>query len=86
MPQTKIANVSLPSSIDLQPKKINIENSELVCLEGEAKLVNEKDWKNELYREVSKYDPKPIRVRLIPYYAWGNRGHSEMSVWMPLVR
>ena len=25
-------------------------------------------------------------LRLIPYYAWGNRGRSEMSVWLPLAR
>ena len=24
--------------------------------------------------------------RLIPYYAWGNRGKAEMTVWMPLAR
>lgn len=86
MLHVKIANVSLPATVELLPKKIRIDNSEMVCLEGEAKLVNEKNWKNELYREVSKSEPKPIQVRLIPYYAWGNRGHSEMSVWMPIVR
>ena len=24
-------------------------------------------------------------VKAIPYYAWANRGPSEMSVWMPVV-
>ncbi|WP_396654242.1 hypothetical protein [Microbacterium sp.] len=24
-------------------------------------------------------------VTLIPYFAWGNRGPSEMSVWLPVV-
>ena len=27
---------------------------------------------------------RTIDMRLIPYYAWGNRGDSEMTVWMPL--
>ena len=27
-----------------------------------------------------------IPIRLIPYYAWGNRGESEMTVWMLLER
>jgi DUF1680 family protein len=27
-----------------------------------------------------------LDLRLIPYYAWGNRGPSEMTVWMPLRR
>jgi len=25
-----------------------------------------------------------LPVRLIPYYAWANRGISHMTVWMPL--
>ena len=25
-----------------------------------------------------------IRVRFIPYFAWSNRGPSEMSVWLPV--
>jgi DUF1680 family protein len=24
-----------------------------------------------------------VSLRLIPYYAWANRGKSEMTVWMP---
>jgi len=27
---------------------------------------------------------EPISLRLIPYYAWCNRGMSEMSVWLPV--
>jgi DUF1680 family protein len=27
-----------------------------------------------------------VDIRLIPYYAWGNRGKGEMTVWMPLAR
>jgi DUF1680 family protein len=42
------------------------------------------DWGNELYRRISPKKPKTINIRLIPYYAWGNRGDSEMTVWIPL--
>ena len=28
-------------------------------------------------------DKKTQKIRLIPYYAWGNRGKSEMTVWIP---
>ena len=34
---------------------------------------------------VCTYNPL-IYIRLIPYYAWGNRGKAEMTVWMPLAR
>jgi DUF1680 family protein len=31
-------------------------------------------------------EPTPVDLKLIPYYAWGNRGPSAMSVWLPLGR
>lgn len=42
------------------------------------------DWGKNLYRRISTKKPKTINIRLIPYYAWGNRGDSEMTVWIPL--
>ena len=27
----------------------------------------------------------PLPIRLIPYYAWNNRGPAAMSMWLPLV-
>jgi DUF1680 family protein len=38
-----------------------------------------------LYTDVEDGPLRTIPVRLIPYFAWGNRGPSEMSVWLPLV-
>jgi DUF1680 family protein len=55
-----------------------------MLLTGQAKLLHEDKWNNNLYREVPANTPKMINVQLIPYYAWGNRGHAEMSVWMPV--
>ena len=44
-------------------------------------------WEGRLYRPVEEAGSdgatKPIAIRLIPYYAWANRGKSEMTVWMP---
>lgn len=39
-----------------------------------------------LYRRVSDGSPREIKLRLIPYYAWCNRGRSDMAVWLPLSR
>ena len=41
------------------------------------------DWHEELYRERSRKPFEKVDSRLVPYYAWGNRGPSEMSVWLP---
>lgn len=81
----KIDNILIPADIQLSPKKITIDGSPIAALEGTAKLMEESSWKNSLYREVNKTDRK-VNIRLIPYYAWGNRGKADMTVWMPLGR
>lgn len=81
----KIDNVLIPADIELTPKEIEIEGSKMVALEGTARLVNDASWKNTLYREVGRADGT-VKIRLIPYFAWGNRGKAEMTVWMPLAR
>ena len=53
----------------------------------DAKLVNNKPWNNTtLYRELAKSPDTKVRIRLIPYYAWDNRGIQDMSLWLPLRR
>jgi uncharacterized protein len=83
--KSEITTLTIPVDIQLKPEKITIGNSELIGLSGEAVLIQSTDWKNKLYREVSK-TAGTAPIRLIPYYAWGNRGPSEMTVWMPLSR
>jgi DUF1680 family protein len=40
-------------------------------------------WDNALYRPLRLGSERSAKVRFIPYYAWSNRGPSEMSVWLP---
>jgi uncharacterized protein len=80
-----IFNIVLPVKNDLQPKKASIENSNITVLEGTGFLQKQEDWNQALYKEVNQ-DRKPVRVKLVPYYAWGNRGGDDMTVWMLLGR
>jgi hypothetical protein len=82
----KLTTLGLSPKNNLKPKLVSIENSELMVLEGDAQRIDTTAWTNQLYREVSDNTPTSTSVRLIPYYAWSNRGHSEMTVWIPLVR
>lgn len=81
----RIDDVLIPADIELTPKKITIEGSSIVALEGSARLMANDSWKGVLYRQVSQAN-EAVQIRLIPYYAWGNRGKAEMTVWMPLAR
>jgi DUF1680 family protein len=58
----------------------------VVVLEGQAEAETEPAWSSELYRELRPAAPRSIPIQLIPYHAWGNRGASEMTVWLPLGR
>ncbi|MGN1019385.1 MAG: hypothetical protein ACI4O7_03350, partial [Aristaeellaceae bacterium] len=40
--------------------------------------------RTKLYRTMQAPSLERVRVRLIPYYAWDNRGRGEMQVWLPL--
>jgi len=67
----------------LQREKI--ANAEVVTLAMPALQLNRAAWQpGELYREASNAAPKDIRIKLVPYFAWGNRGDTEMSVWLPV--
>ncbi|MDR3117895.1 MAG: glycoside hydrolase family 127 protein [Mediterranea sp.] len=81
----RIDDVLIPINIRLTPKKTTIGGSPVVTLEGTALLAESNPWEGTLYRPVAQPNRK-VNIRLIPYYAWGNRGRAEMTVWMPVSR
>jgi DUF1680 family protein len=68
----------------LQTEKI--ANAQVLTLTLPARHLARAPWKaGELYREATEATSlKPIEIKLVPYYAWGNRGDTEMSVWLPV--
>ena len=78
----KVAGLSLLTNVALKPEKMVIDNSNIVGLTGKAKL-DTTVWKNQLYKELSAQKAATVDVQLIPYFAWGNRGHVDMETWMP---
>src|ERR1051326_8241104 len=81
-----VFNVSIPSDIDLLARfDRNLLNG-IVLLEGKAFLCPSQKWDGQLYRDLQPATLQPINVRFIPYFASGNRGPSEMTVWLSLSR
>ncbi|MGA2444377.1 MAG: glycoside hydrolase family 127 protein [Opitutaceae bacterium] len=61
-----------------------IANAELVTLSVPAlEIRRDQSASSQLYHEVDPTPPRPIQITLIPYYAWDNRGDTEMTVWLP---
>jgi DUF1680 family protein len=56
----------------------------VTVLETEAQVIRAPDWNGTLYRPLQRTQPERRQITLIPYYAWANRGLSEMTVWLPL--
>jgi DUF1680 family protein len=81
----KVFNVAIPANIILKPELIKIDGSDIMSLTGKADLHSKTNWKNQLYKEIST-GKQTVNIRLIPYYAWGNRGHVDMETWLPLDR
>ena len=70
-----ISDIALPTDIQLKEVPMTIEGHSFTALEGDAIVANDKTWDNQtLYRELSKPASRKVRIRLIPYYAWDNRG------------
>jgi DUF1680 family protein len=64
---------------------MKIDKGNIMALTGEARLLQNNNWKNTLYKEMNT-TVKPVKIKLIPYYAWANRGETDMTVWMPVAR
>lgn len=82
----KVFDLSLSSHVNLKPQHITIDNTDIVSLSGQATLVNHTKWNNQLYRDIAMQPAGKAAIKLIPYFAWGNRGHVEMETWVPFSR
>ena len=83
----RINDIAIPTDVQFKETKITIEGHEMVALEAEVPVTGQSSWgKDELYRELRSVKNKKTKIRLIPYYAWDNRGIDDMSLWLPLER
>jgi hypothetical protein len=83
----RVLEVRIPADTKLRPRiDSELFGDRLVILEGQAERIPQGEWSHRLYRELQDPEPEPIDIRLVPYYAWGNRAEGEMTVWIPLLR
>ena len=80
----RVSEIRIPRDIKLKPRHAVALLDGVTVLEGKALREPEGDWTGALYRERIQKRFKPQPIRLIPYYAWANRGVSEMTIWMPV--
>ncbi|MEI7422189.1 MAG: glycoside hydrolase family 127 protein [Prolixibacteraceae bacterium] len=73
----------IPANTHFIAKSLTISDSKLFALEGKAELITNESWTGQLYRPINM-KKELVSLRLVPYYAWGNRGKGDMSVWLPV--
>lgn len=66
------------------PVEADVSGHTVVALDTEIAVLPPTE-EDALYADLADVEPSSAIVRLVPYYAWGNRGAGEMSVWLPLV-
>jgi hypothetical protein len=81
----RVDEVVLPASIRLTPRHDTKLLGGVTVLEGQAVRVAQPDWTGALYLTLRAPVREAVPLRLIPYYAWSNRGVSHMTVWMPVM-
>jgi DUF1680 family protein len=79
-----IFDVVLPSQIKLKPVMMDIAGMPVAALSGSAYKMEHYNRQGQLYTEMPSHKPSKTPITLIPYFAWGNRGKGNMSVWMPM--
>jgi DUF1680 family protein len=82
---TNLFSVAIPSGIVFTPKSVLVGQTKMMGLEGTAKLLGTKNWNHNLYQPLTKTEA-PIKITMIPYFAWANRGKTDMSVWLPVLK
>jgi DUF1680 family protein len=56
----------------------------VTVLETEGTILPPSAPSSALYRGRPDGPAERIQLRLVPYYAWNNRGQGDMTVWIPL--
>jgi DUF1680 family protein len=79
-----LSSICIPSDMTLKPVPFDELGLPLVALEGTALQRVHDSWGQTLYRGLKPQRLSSVPLRLIPYFAWANRGISAMSVWLPV--
>ena len=73
-------DILIPTDTKFAEEMITVDGSALLSLTATVYKRNRR-VSDKLYAPVNN-DLETTRIRLVPYYAWDNRGKGEMSVWI----
>jgi hypothetical protein len=74
----------IPTNASFNPINYLIGETDVIALETEAVTLNQCIQPNKLYNTLKITGFNKVKIRMVPYFAWDNRGYGEMRIWMPL--
>jgi DUF1680 family protein len=76
----------LPYDSKFLERPMDVAGRTVLSLETEGVVVETgAQAEQPLYRAVSGVTKRKTPIRLIPYFAWDNRGFGEMKIWLPVL-
>ncbi|MEO8237344.1 MAG: glycoside hydrolase family 127 protein [Flavobacterium sp.] len=79
---TSVNDVILNVNSKFTTDFIKIDNRQLLSITASSSISPDNSWDKKLYQPISTKVEAPVSIKLIPYFAWGNHGKGEMSVWL----
>ena len=80
---SSLDQVLIDPAAEADVQMIEVEGRRIPALQMTARL--HKPWTEELYQEYEEEEPEKVRIQMIPYFAWDNRGaDGEMRIWTPV--
>lgn len=81
-----LGDLMVPVDAVFHEEKLEIDGNAMVALKTEMVVA---DWdqkmdREALYQTLVAHNSHKVSVKMIPYYAWDNRGFGEMSIWLPV--
>jgi len=82
--ECSLDDISLQIGTEWKRNQLQISGTSVETLTGHAiQISHEEENRQALYQTLRQEHRKEIPVRMIPYYAWDNRGNGEMRIWFP---
>lgn len=81
-----MGRLMLPINATFEEEEMEIKDHKVLTLKTNGFTFEQDDWydPDALYQTLdASISLKSVPMRLIPYFAWDNRGLGEMIVWMP---
>lgn len=78
---TSVNDVILNLNSDFKIDFAELKNRKFMTIEASS-IIADNSWNKTLYKPIAAKDGKSVTIKLIPYFAWGNKGKGEMTVWM----